>query len=104
MTRPQSPSELVDLTSRTNAETLFRAGPYRRSTLEAHRPVHCRNPLSTKHFARWLTLWNTTVDQMYQGPTANRAKLQAARISTAMHRRLTGTGSKRLDELLQRAG
>lgn len=69
---------------------LFRAGTYRRNTLIAHRVVHCRTPLSDRHFARWLALWHGTVDEMYQGPAAERAKVQATRIAWAMHRRLTG--------------
>jgi hemoglobin len=52
--------------------------------------------LAAAHFARWLTLWKSTVDQMYQGPVAEHAKIQAARIATATHRRLTGTDAPEL--------
>lgn len=69
---------------------LFRAGLYRRSALDAHRRVHSQTPLSAPHFERWLTLWNTTIDQMYQGPAAEHARIQAGRIATALHRRLNG--------------
>lgn len=69
---------------------LFRAGLYRSNALQAHRGVHGRTPLSAGHFVRWLTLWNTTVDEMYRGSRARQAKIQAARIAMAMHRRLTG--------------
>jgi len=70
---------------------LFRAGLYRRNALHAYRRLHQQTPLATEHFVRWLTLWNSTIDQIYQGPVAEHAKTQAARIATAMHRRLTGT-------------
>jgi hemoglobin len=70
---------------------LFRAGLYRRNALHAHRHLHHQTPLAANHFVRWLGLWNNTIDQMYQGPIAEHAKIQAARIATAMHRRLTGT-------------
>lgn len=69
---------------------LFRAGSYRGSALNAHRGVHRRTPLSADHFVRWLSIWHHTVDEMYRGHTAERAKIQAARIALAMHRRLTG--------------
>lgn len=69
---------------------LFRAGLYRRNALRAHRNVHHHTPLAAPHFARWLALWTATIDQMYGGPVAEHAKIQAARIATAMHRRLTG--------------
>jgi hemoglobin len=44
-----------------------------------------------------LTTWNNTIDEMYCGPVAERAKVQAARIAWAMHRRLTGTDIPELD-------
>ncbi|AFM16474.1 truncated hemoglobin [Mycolicibacterium chubuense NBB4] len=69
---------------------LFRAGLYRRNALTVHRGIHESTPLSAVHFTRWLALWTATVDQMYQGPVAEHAKIQAGRIATAMHRRLTG--------------
>ncbi|BBY08266.1 group III truncated hemoglobin [Mycobacterium noviomagense] len=82
---------------------LFRAGRYRGSALNAHRPVHCRTLLSAHHFVRWLTTWNNTVDQTYCGPVAEAAKVQAARIAWAMHRRLTGGDASELDAFVGRA-
>ncbi len=76
---------------------LFRAGLYAGSALRAHQPVHDQHALTANHFLRWLTLWNRTIDQMYQGPVAEHAKIQAARIARAMHRRLTGNDSAELD-------
>lgn len=81
---------------------LFRAGLYRGSALHAHRHVHQRTPLSGRHFVRWLTVWNDTVDQMFRGPIAEHAKIQGARIAWAMHRRLTGTDTPELDTLIAR--
>lgn len=81
---------------------LFRAGLYTGSALRAHRIVHDRHALTAKHFLRWLGLWNSTVDQMYRGPRAEQAKIQAARIAWAMHRRLTGQDNLDLDVLVRR--
>jgi hemoglobin len=81
---------------------LFRAGLYRGNALYVHRHLHERHSLSTEHFVRWLELWNTSVDRMYQGPVAERAKIQAARIATSMHRRLTGDAADQLDSLVAR--
>ncbi|HET7665938.1 MAG TPA: group III truncated hemoglobin [Mycobacterium sp.] len=75
---------------------LFRSGVYRRNTLHAHRRIHSETPLAPPHFARWLTLWTNSIDHMYRGPVAEHAKIQAARIATAMHRRLTGTHARNL--------
>jgi hemoglobin len=80
---------------------LFRAGLYQGSAVRAHQPVHDRHQLTAGHFLRWLHLWNLTIDQMYQGPIADHAKIQAARVARAMHRRLTGNDSKDLDDLVR---
>lgn len=79
---------------------LFRAGLYHGSALIAHRQLHARHPLSAPHFVRWLTLWTETVDELFQGPYAERAKLQAGRIAKAMHRRLAGVDAAELDALV----
>ena len=79
---------------------LFRSGLYRRNALHAHRHIHQLTPLAVQHFLRWLALWTTTIDQMYQGPVAEHAKIQAVRIAVAMHRRLTGTDAPRLAALV----
>lgn len=75
---------------------LFGAGLYRGSALQAHREIHRRAPLSDRHFRRWLSLWHNTIDEMYRGPAADRAKVQAGRIAWAMHRRLTGADAPEL--------
>jgi hemoglobin len=80
---------------------LFRAGLYQGSAVRAHQPVHDRHQLTADHFLRWLHLWNLTIDQMYQGPIADRAKIQATRVARAMHRRLTGNDSEELDDLVR---
>ena len=45
-------------------------------------------------------LWNAAIDEKYQGPVAERATIQAARIAKAMHRRLRGVDASELDALL----
>ncbi|MEN3224096.1 group III truncated hemoglobin [Mycolicibacterium porcinum] len=79
---------------------LFRAGLYHGSALIVHRDLHARHPLSARHFVRWLTLWTDTVDELFVGPHAERAKLQAGRIAKAMHRRLAGVDAAELDALV----
>ena len=69
---------------------LFRTGTYRRNALQPHLRLGARADLTPTHFARWLTLWCTTVDERHTGPKADLAKLQATRIAGAMSRRITG--------------
>jgi hemoglobin len=75
---------------------LFGAGLYRGSALTVHRDLHRRAPVSASHFVRWLTLWRGAVDEMYRGPVAERAKVQAARIAWSMNRRLSGVDAQEL--------
>ncbi|MCV7315028.1 group III truncated hemoglobin [Mycolicibacillus parakoreensis] len=79
---------------------LFHAGLYRGSPLPAHLAVHDRTPLAGQHFVRWLSTWVATIDAMYRGPMARRAKTEAARIAWAMHRKLTGVNADELDALV----
>ena len=81
---------------------LFRAGLYHGNALLVHRQLDDRYPLCANYFARWLTLWNATVDEMYRGPVAECAKVQAGRIAKSMHRRLRGVDAGELDALAVR--
>lgn len=82
---------------------LFHAGLYRGSPLPVHLTVHDRTPLAGRHFARWLTTWVATVDEMFSGPVSHKAKTEAARFAWAMHRRLTGENNPELDAVVATA-
>lgn len=69
---------------------LFRAGTYKRNALQPHKLLHAKAGLTPAHFARWLQLWCSTVDDRHSGPNAAQAKVQGRRIAGAMTRRLTG--------------
>ncbi|CAO5177558.1 hemoglobin [Frankia sp. AiPs1] len=75
---------------------LLRLGTYRRDALHVHAVLHARSPLTPAHFARWLDLWTSTVDDLYQGERAERAKLQAGRIAGSLQRRLAGEPASEL--------
>jgi hemoglobin len=53
-----------------------------------HVALHHRSPLRGGHFDRWLQLWTTTVDALYDGPRAQLAKSHAQRVARAFHQRL----------------
>ncbi|ALE06625.1 hypothetical protein AL755_16075 [Arthrobacter sp. ERGS1:01] len=69
---------------------LFRAGLYKRNALQVHFDLDARQPLTAKHFDRWLHLWSATVDDLFSGEKAELAKVQAQRIAGSIHRRVTG--------------
>jgi hemoglobin len=43
--------------------------------------AHVQLPVERKHFMRWLTLFHATVDRLFAGPGAQRAKDAAASIA-----------------------
>lgn len=60
---------------------------YRRSAFTSHLDLHRREPLTARHFQRWIAIWSVTVDERFSGPVADAAKAHAARVSTAFQGR-----------------
>jgi hemoglobin len=69
---------------------LFRAGLYRRNAFEVHARLHADASLTGTHFRRWLQLWVATTSDLFTGPRADTAKIQAGRIAWSISRRLLG--------------
>jgi hemoglobin len=69
---------------------LFRAGLYHRNAFQVHARLHAEAALTAAHFRRWLQLWTATTDDLFAGPRAETAKVQAGRIAWAISRRLLG--------------
>jgi truncated hemoglobin YjbI len=63
---------------------------YRGNPLRAHAPVHRVRPFGDAHYARWLELFDDTVDEHFAGPTAELAKERARRMASALQRLLDG--------------
>ncbi len=63
---------------------LLGGNAYRRHTMNIHRAVHSKRPLSEDDFKRWLALYTQTMDELYEGPLAERAKLIANTIADNM--------------------
>ncbi|QDZ16782.1 group III truncated hemoglobin [Humibacter ginsenosidimutans] len=81
---------------------LFNAGLYHRNALQLHYVLHARHPLDARHFERWLELWTATVDDLYAGEAADRAKEQARLIAGSIQRRLQGRSGSRFESIGQR--
>lgn len=60
---------------------LLGASKFRGNPIRAHQNADAKmgNSIEQKHFSRWLQLWFRTIDSMYTGKLAQRAK-DAARI------------------------
>jgi hemoglobin len=63
---------------------------YEGNPLVAHRPAHASTPFTDAHFARWLALFTETVDELFDGPTADLAKARATKMAHALQRLLRG--------------
>ncbi len=54
------------------------------NTIAAHGPVQRSTPFDRPHIDRWLELWEETVDDLYVGPVAERAKARARQVGRAL--------------------
>ncbi len=66
---------------------LFIGGTYRGNPLAAHAKVdhQFHHSITQEHFGLWLNLWFETIDELYQGETAEMAKRKAQKMSTMMY-------------------
>jgi hemoglobin len=67
---------------------LLGARSYGGGAFRPHAALHAKAPLREGHFARWVALWEQTVDELYAGERAELAKAHAQRVATAFHGRL----------------
>jgi len=66
------------------AKLLLKDTNYQRHTMNIHRELHSKNPLTEKDFQRWLALFVETADEMYEGENTERAKRIATSIAGNM--------------------
>jgi hemoglobin len=52
---------------------------------------HATMPVEAEHFARWLNLFNKTVDEHFAGPMAEEAKRRGLIMATTFERRIQGS-------------
>ncbi len=71
------------------AKLLLGDKQYQRHTMNIHRQLHGKRPLSEADFQRWLGLFVTTVDERFSGEKAERAKRVAAAIAANMQSSIT---------------
>jgi hemoglobin len=62
---------------------------YRRHTMNIHRQLHGKQPLSAGDFQRWLALFNATLDEGFAGEQTERARHIAAAIAGNMESSLS---------------
>ncbi|HEY4278446.1 MAG TPA: group III truncated hemoglobin [Conexibacter sp.] len=74
---------------------LLGAQSYGGGAFAPHIALHMQAGLQPGHFARWLSLWRTTVDELFAGPRAELAKSHAERVAQAFQRRLAAMPTPR---------
>jgi hemoglobin len=67
---------------------LLESRSYSGGAFRPHAALHAKTRLRAGHFARWLMLWRTTVDELFAGERAELAKTHAQRVAEAFQKRL----------------
>lgn len=63
---------------------LFQTPVYQGNPMDVHIALHQKSPLSNVHFERWVALFIETVNELFEGELAERAKQRAQSIATVM--------------------
>jgi hemoglobin len=63
---------------------LFQTRGYRKNVMQVHEDIHSISRIEKAHLDRWLTLFCTTIDEMFEGEKALLMKQRARSIATLM--------------------
>jgi hemoglobin len=63
---------------------IFHTGSYTGNPMEIHMQLHSKCPIHRQHFQKWIELFNTTVDELFEGEKAFQLKQRALSIATVM--------------------
>ena len=74
---------------------LFFSGKYNGDPMNVHRHLNNLIELKAEHFRRWNYLFNLTIDELFEGENAERAKQRALSIATVMQVKLSESASKK---------
>lgn len=72
-------------------QTLLERNGYRKNVLEIHMHLNALEPLTDAYFEIWLRHFNATIDTLFAGETAEKAKIRALSIATIMKIKLHTT-------------
>ncbi|WP_372793006.1 group III truncated hemoglobin [Lutibacter sp.] len=63
---------------------LFYSGGYRKNAMLPHLKLHQTKPFNSAHFKCWLSNFNLTIDDLFEGEMAHAAKTRALSIAVVM--------------------
>lgn len=67
---------------------------YKNNAMEVHFRLHDRHPLKPEHFARWMALFERTVQSHFTGPVAEEALKRARSIAGIMEHKVNQISSQ----------
>ncbi|WP_430810830.1 MULTISPECIES: group III truncated hemoglobin [unclassified Carboxylicivirga] len=47
-----------------------------------------KQAITTAHFDRWVQLWHETIDELYTGPIADKARMRAQNMARGMYKKI----------------
>lgn len=63
---------------------LFSTGNFNGNPMMKHKELHEKSTMTKEHFQHWITLFNSTVDELFLGIKADEIKERAINIASAM--------------------
>ena len=72
---------------------VFNTGSYSGNPVNVHKHVHGQHNIKAEDFQEWLRLFNSTVDDMFEGDNAALVKQRAASVATVLQLKILHGGS-----------
>ena len=63
---------------------LFGRNVYNNNPMKIHLEIHNKTPLTKEHFNTWLSYFDSSVDELFEGSVALKARQRALSIATTM--------------------
>ncbi len=63
---------------------IFGVAKYKSNAIVVHQHLHMKSAFTEQHFERWVTLFQSTIDELFSGDNAELAKQRALSIATVM--------------------
>lgn len=76
---------------------IFQNSKYKEDILMIHLELHFKYKLNQNHFNRWLNLFNETVDELFDGNNASKAKEKALSIASVIKMKIDNLEKRRLE-------
>jgi len=80
---------------------MFRSGGYQGSPLAMHAKLVPLTAMGREQFDRWLTLFQDTVDELFEGENAAHIKRCAEDMANVIHSRINGVNDSRIESVFR---